>query len=153
MPGHLPSLDPQALARLRDLVQAMHDQNGRAVPLDRLVELARDVQIDAGVTVDFQASKQLGQPMVVLRMGSDRAPAECLESLSPRERDITALIADGLSNKQIARRLFISIATVKDHVHRILTKTGLPNRAAIAAAFTGHTPAKHDGTGRSPPAP
>jgi DNA-binding NarL/FixJ family response regulator len=54
-----------------------------------------------------------------------------------REREVAALVAEGLSNKQIAARLFISLATVKDHVHRILKKTGLPNRAAVAAACVG----------------
>jgi DNA-binding NarL/FixJ family response regulator len=47
-------------------------------------------------------------------------------------------VAAGLSNKKIAGKLFISLATVKDHVHRILAKTSLPNRAAIAAAWCKH---------------
>ena len=68
------------------------------------------------------------------------AKNEALATLSPREREIVALVADGLSNKQIARRLFIALATVKDHVHRILVKTSRPNRAAIAAAVNGHAP-------------
>ena len=140
MPGHFPTLDTAALARLRDLVRAMHDDNGRAVPMEQLVELANDVSLDAGVTIDFAASAELGQPMVVLRTNETPGPADCLATLSPRERDVVALVADGLSNKQIAKRLFISLATVKDHVHRILTKTGLSNRAAIAAAVQGHAP-------------
>jgi non-specific serine/threonine protein kinase len=57
--------------------------------------------------------------------------------LSRREHEVAALVANGLSNKQIAGRLFISLATVKDHVHRILKKTNLPNRAAVAAAYVG----------------
>ncbi len=147
MPGHFPSLDSDALARLRSLVRAMDTKNGRAVPLDLLVRMAGDVGLDAGVTIDFNASRDLGQPMVVLRMASKSQPADCLANLSRREREVVAVIADGLSNKQIARRLFISLATVKDHVHRILSKTGLPNRAAIAAAFTGHLPRPCDATG------
>jgi DNA-binding NarL/FixJ family response regulator len=39
------------------------------------------------------------------------------------------------SNKQIATCLFLALATVKNHVHHILQKTGLPNRAAIASRF------------------
>ncbi len=140
MPGHFPSLNHDALARLRALVRTMHDNNGRAVPIEQLVDLANDVTLDAGVTIDFAASRELGQPMVVIRTGPAGQPADCLSSLSPRERDVVALVADGLSNKQIARRLFISLATVKDHVHRILVKTDLSNRAAIAAATQGHAP-------------
>ena len=143
MPGHFPSVDQTALGRLRTLVQEMHKGNGRAVPMRQLVSLAHDVQLDAGMTIDFEASRQLGQPMVVLRMPARNQPAESLKALSKREHEIVALIAEGLSNKQIARRLFIALATVKDHVHRILTKTDLPNRAALAAAQQGY---KHAGT-------
>ena len=138
MPGHLPSVDQAALARLRALVQEMHKGNGRAVPMRQLVSLAHDVQLEAGVTIDFEASRQLGQPMVVLRVPVRNQPADSLKVLSRREREIVTLIAEGLSNKQIARSLFIALATVKDHVHRILTKTGLPNRAALAAAHQGY---------------
>ena len=48
---------------------------------------------------------------------------------------MAGLVAAGLSNKQIARRLSVTLATVKDHVHRILVKAALPNRAAIATAW------------------
>ena len=53
-------------------------------------------------------------------------------TLSKRERQVAALIGRGLTNQQIAEELWISVATVKDHVHHILAKTGLPNRAAVA---------------------
>ncbi len=138
MPGHLPSVDQAALARLRALVQEMHKGNGRAVPMRQLVSLAHDVQLEAGMTIDFEASRELGQPMVVLRVPVRNQSADSLKVLSRREREIVALIAEGLSNKQIARSLFIALATVKDHVHRVLTKTGLPNRAALAAAHQGY---------------
>ena len=80
MPGHFPSLDPDTLARLRSLVQAMHEGNGRAVPMEQLIDLASDVSLDAGVTIDFEASRQLGQPMVVIRSKGDTQPADCLSS-------------------------------------------------------------------------
>lgn len=134
----VPSLDSKTLARLRELVASMHDQRGSSIPVDQLVRLVEDVQLDAGVTVDFEASKSLGQPMVVLRMPAEAEQPLSLRGLSKREREISSLIADGLSNKQIASKLFLSLATVKDHVHRILVKTGLPNRAAVAAASRGH---------------
>jgi DNA-binding NarL/FixJ family response regulator len=111
----------------------MHARNGRSVPLAELAALAGQ-KLDAGVTIDFEASRQLGQPMVVLRVPSGHAPA-ALPALSRREREVAGLVAGGLSNKKIARKLFLSVATVKDHVHRILVKSSLPNRAAIAAAW------------------
>ncbi len=138
MPGHLPTLDCDALDRLRALVCTLHANNGRNVPMIELVALANEAGLDAGVTIDFQATRDLGQPMVVLRLPPNNHPAECLKVLSKREREIAGLLADGLSNKQIARRLFLALPTVKDHVHRILHKTNLPNRAAVAAACKGH---------------
>jgi DNA-binding NarL/FixJ family response regulator len=48
---------------------------------------------------------------------------------------VAVLLAEGLSNQSIARRLRISIATVKDHVHRVLAGTGCDSRAAFVAAY------------------
>jgi DNA-binding NarL/FixJ family response regulator len=53
--------------------------------------------------------------------------------MSKREREIINLIAEGLSNKEIARRLRIATDTVKSHVHNILEKLALHNRLQIAA--------------------
>jgi two-component system nitrate/nitrite response regulator NarL len=53
--------------------------------------------------------------------------------LTPRQRQIASLIAEGLSNKQIARSLSIERATVKNHVHAILIKLGITRRDQVAA--------------------
>jgi DNA-binding NarL/FixJ family response regulator len=53
--------------------------------------------------------------------------------LTPRQRQIASLVADGLSNKQIARTLSIERATVKNHVHTILFKLGITRRDQVAA--------------------
>ncbi len=134
MAGHTPTIDSTALARLRTLVAAMHENDSPSLPMERLVRLAHDVRLDVGVTVDFAASSELGSPMVVLRFPEALVADESLASLSSREREVATLVARGKSNKQIARSLFISESTVKDHVHNILGKSGLPNRAAVAAA-------------------
>jgi two-component system, NarL family, nitrate/nitrite response regulator NarL len=52
--------------------------------------------------------------------------------LTPRQRQIATLIAEGLSNKQIARSLSIEHATVKNHVHTILSKLGVSRRDQVA---------------------
>jgi DNA-binding NarL/FixJ family response regulator len=49
--------------------------------------------------------------------------------LSQREREILALIRSGMSNKDIARKLTIEVATVKNHVHSLLTKLNVSSRA------------------------
>jgi DNA-binding NarL/FixJ family response regulator len=103
--------------------------------MDQLVGLARDVQAPAGVTIDLEATERLGAPLVVVRVPEATPTVEAAHGLTRREAQVCALIAQGLSNKQIASRLAIKLATVKDHVHRILRKTGLPNRAAVAVAY------------------
>jgi DNA-binding NarL/FixJ family response regulator len=58
-------------------------------------------------------------------------------SLTARQGEIATLIAEGLSNKQIARRLSIEMATVKNHVHNILVTLGVGRREQIAARLRG----------------
>ena len=53
--------------------------------------------------------------------------------LTSREREITALLGEGLSNKEIAARLRIAIHTVKSHVHNILEKLSLRSRLEVVA--------------------
>jgi DNA-binding CsgD family transcriptional regulator len=51
--------------------------------------------------------------------------------ISPREKDIIREISNGLSNKEISDKLFISLQTVKDHTHRIYTKVNVRNRVQL----------------------
>jgi DNA-binding NarL/FixJ family response regulator len=55
--------------------------------------------------------------------------------LTEREREIVALIAEGLSNEQIAARLYLAHGTVRNHVSAILEKTGLEHRTQIAVRY------------------
>ncbi|HEY0543526.1 MAG TPA: response regulator transcription factor [Actinoallomurus sp.] len=62
-----------------------------------------------------------------------RSPArELLDQLSEREREVVAAIGQGKSNAQISAELYMSVATVKAHVSRLLTKLGLNNRVQVA---------------------
>lgn len=54
-----------------------------------------------------------------------------LELLSDRERDVLALVGEGLSNQEIAERLYMSPLTAKTHVSRILQKFGARDRAQL----------------------
>ncbi|WP_374778537.1 response regulator transcription factor [Streptomyces sp. NBC_01310] len=58
-----------------------------------------------------------------------RAPHPGLDTLTPREREVFALVGAGLSNDDIAGRLVLSPATVKTHVHRCMSKLALSSRA------------------------
>ncbi len=61
------------------------------------------------------------------------SPADEL-GLTPREREVLAMVADGRTNRQIAEALFISHKTASVHVSNILAKLGVANRAEAAAA-------------------
>jgi DNA-binding CsgD family transcriptional regulator len=56
-----------------------------------------------------------------------------ISELSPRELEVAALVAEGLSNPAIARRLYLSRPTIAHHVAHILTKLGFASRVQIAA--------------------
>jgi DNA-binding NarL/FixJ family response regulator len=89
-----------------------------------------------------------GEPRIAPAMASrmlaelGRAPAvvapDPLEALSDRERDVLALLAEGLRNREIAERLIISEATVKTHVRHVLEKLRFRNRAEAAAFAARH---------------
>lgn len=82
-----------------------------------------------------------GQEAVRLALGEPVAAASPgYGPLSPRERGVAALVAEGLSNKQIGVRLFISERTVDSHVHSILNKLGFQSRAQVAAWIAARNP-------------
>jgi DNA-binding NarL/FixJ family response regulator len=59
--------------------------------------------------------------------------AELPEGLTAREVDTLRLVAEGLSNQQVASRLFVSEATVKTHVNHLISKLGVEGRPALVA--------------------
>ncbi|SDI58955.1 DNA-binding response regulator, NarL/FixJ family, contains REC and HTH domains [Actinokineospora alba] len=71
--------------------------------------------------------------------GGEPRDAAVLDALTEREREVLVLIAQGLSNTEIARKLFLSEATVKTHVGRVLAKLELRDRvqAVVLAYETG----------------
>jgi DNA-binding NarL/FixJ family response regulator len=69
----------------------------------------------------------------VATLALERSPASIESRLTGRELEILDLIDQGLSNKEIARRLTIELSTVKNHVHNILYKLNVSRRAMAAA--------------------
>jgi DNA-binding NarL/FixJ family response regulator len=126
----------EVLRELRGVLTHLRTSGGRGVPAPMLARLASELGA-LGLTLDLDAAEQLGQPMVVLRVAADTTPAPCFDTLTPRELEVAELVAAGLRNADVALALGIRVSTVKDHVHRILHKTGLDGRAQVAAAWRG----------------
>ena len=82
----------------------------------------------------FAVSKNIRQfPLAKRGMPVDRNLP-----LTERERQIILVLAEGITNKEIARRLGLTEGTVKVHLHRIYRKLGIANRTALAVlAHTG----------------
>jgi len=84
------------------------------------------------------------------------AASTALALMTPRERAITCLVARGFSNKEIATACGISVATVKNHVHRVLRKLNLRRRSQIgrfAFNYPGETPDRWGASSELAPVP
>jgi DNA-binding NarL/FixJ family response regulator len=109
----------------------------KVAPPERLIDAVRTVASGGGLL----------DPTVTLRVIESFAstsplrtqPAAELAALTEREKDVLRLLAKGMSNAEIAARLYVGEATVKTHVSGVLTKLGLRDRvqAVVAAYETG----------------
>jgi DNA-binding NarL/FixJ family response regulator len=100
----------------------------------RLFDAVRVVAAGEALLAPAVTRRLIGE-FVRLRPQPPRHPAP-LAALTPRETEVLRLIAEGLSNAEIADRLVLSAETVKSHVSRILTKLRLRDRAqAVVAAY------------------
>jgi len=112
---------PRATAALLQAHQVAGELG--AAPLRREIEgLARRARIDLAAAAAPPAAR-----------AAEPTPAERL-GLTPREREVLALVAGGRTNQQIAEELFISVKTAGIHVSNILAKLGVGNRVEAAAA-------------------
>jgi NarL family two-component system response regulator LiaR len=123
------------------LVRAMH-----AGATSYLLKTAPAEQVIAAVR-DAAAGTASLSPELLTRLTQALrrpTPPDPLEPLSPREREVLALIARGHSNRQIARDLAIGEQTVKTHVRSILTKLGLQDRVQAAIFALRHQPGSEE---------
>jgi DNA-binding NarL/FixJ family response regulator len=100
------------------------------------VEIVRAIELVAAG--DSMLSPSVARRLVALVAGDPDSAArhegarERLAGLSPREREVALAVGRGLANAEIAAELYMSVATVKAHVSRLLTKLGVENRVQIA---------------------
>ena len=105
------------------------------VPPEDLLSAIRAVHSGDAVVAPSTTRRLIDQFAPLLPAGNQPAPPE-LACLTDRERGVLAEVAQGLSNGEIAQRLFVSEATVKTHVGRILAKLGLRDRVqAVVYAY------------------
>jgi DNA-binding NarL/FixJ family response regulator len=97
------------------------------VPPEELLFAIRAVHCGDAVVAPSTTRRLIDRFAPMLPAGDGHAPPE-LAGLTDREREVLILVAQGLSNAELALRLFVSEATVKTHVGRILAKLGLRDR-------------------------
>ncbi len=127
------------------LTTFLEDDNvAQAIGAGAVGFLLKDAQMDDLIRAVRGAARgepQLHPEAAKLLMGlatRPKPPPDTAASLTERERDVIALVAEGLSNKQIARDLSISETTVKGHVANILGKLELTDRTQAAVYAVRH---------------
>ncbi|WDZ82883.1 response regulator transcription factor [Micromonospora cathayae] len=87
---------------------------------------------------DSPFSPEVLRRLVQRAVRAQAGAARPVTGLTARERDVLDLVAEGLSNTEIAERLHIGVTTVKTHITSLMAKTGSPNRVRLAlCARTG----------------
>lgn len=129
------SVDKHTLAALSAVLRDLKDGDVRPIPASIIEKLSGLSRPGRRLTIDLEASTELGAPLVT--MVEPACHDDLLGPLTPRQRQVAALVIDGRSNREIAEDLGISLATVKDHVHAILVRMELPSRMALMAAAHG----------------
>ena len=115
-----------ALCRL-DLARAFGQDSPEVAVAEARAALLEFERLTAARQVDAAQS-------LLRRLGARVSPARSVgNSLTRREQDVLTLLGEGLSNPEIAERLFISRKTVEHHVGNVLDKLGLRNRSEAAA--------------------
>jgi DNA-binding NarL/FixJ family response regulator len=133
----------ETLAEVRVPTLVVHRRRDRAIrlaageQLAALIPNAQLVVLEGDAHLPWHGELNDVLAVVAPFLGAEppparEAPAE-VEALSPRERDVLRLVAEGLSDADIAQRLVLSPHTVHRHVSNILRKLGLHSRAAAAA--------------------
>jgi DNA-binding NarL/FixJ family response regulator len=140
-------------ARVIALAMAETEENvikwgeaGVAGYIPRTATLADVIAAIGNTMLGEQACSPRISATLLHRLWEHSAPSRVSDQplLTAREVEIVQLLATGLSNKEIAGRLHISLATTKSHVHNLLTKLGLSRRGHAASWLRQHAIAPQD---------
>ncbi|MCK0113342.1 AAA family ATPase [Ornithinimicrobium sp. F0845] len=139
---------PYAHYRLAEALIAHGDRDAAVGSL----QFAAEFPAERGVAIVSRWARELAAragltmtPAGHTRAGTSSHPTG-IDSLTAREQQVLALLAEGLSNPEIGRQLFISPKTVSVHVSAIFGKTGTGSRAEAAAYFVAHRAPTHHTT-------
>ena len=126
--------DEDAFAALQAGASAFLLKNS---PPQQLLEAIRIVAAGESVVAPRVTRKLLDR--FAGKLSSESSVHKQLGGLTEREREVLELVAEGLSNREVAKRLFVSESTVKSHFGRVLMKLGLRDRvqAVVFAYETG----------------
>jgi DNA-binding NarL/FixJ family response regulator len=106
------------------------------VTAERLFDAVRVVASGEALLAPAVTRRLIGEFARQRAIAAEAPVAAVLGALTPRETEVLKLVAEGLSNQEIAARLVVSDETVKTHVSRILSKLGLRDRTqAVVAAY------------------
>lgn len=135
-------------ARLFGAAQAIREQTGQVrfkiydADYDAALAALRNAldhnSFEAGWAAGVALSAEEAINCAQRRRGPRKRPSSGWASLTPSERDIVRLVGTGLSNKQIAARLFVSPRTVQTHLTHVYTKLSLTSRVLLAHEASTH---------------
>lgn len=103
----------------------------------RITESRAPLRLAAELFDRLRATPWLAQALAELRASGVKGPVRAAgpSTLTSQERQIARLAADGLSNREIGQRLFLSPRTISSHLYKIFPKLGITNRAQLNAAL------------------
>jgi DNA-binding NarL/FixJ family response regulator len=131
--------EKEAISALKAGARGYHSRDIAPYLLRKAVQLVRKGEIWVGRNVIPHLLKELTSLTERRKPDAPAGPDGRLDRLTPREREITHLIGNGASNKEIASQLEVTEKTVKAHLTAIFRKLGLSDRLRLALFVSEHS--------------